>query len=38
MSKIKSLVEEALQIKLATDLIKLDARLQVLESEGHLPA
>jgi len=36
MSKIKSLVEEALQIKLATDLIKLDARLQVLESETQL--
>ena len=36
MSKIKSLVVEAAQIKLASDLIKLDARLQVLESETQL--
>lgn len=36
MSKIKSLVAEAAQIKLASDLIKLDARLQVLESETQL--
>ena len=33
MSKIKSLVTEAEQIKLASGLIELDARLQVLESE-----
>ncbi len=36
MSKIKSLMAEAVQIKLASDLIKLDARLQVLESETQL--
>jgi flagellar transcriptional activator FlhC len=36
MSKIKSLVTEAEQIKLASELIKLDARLQVLESETQL--
>ena len=36
MSKIKSLTAEVVQIKLATDLIELDARLQVLESETQL--
>ena len=36
MAKIKSLVAEATQIKLAADLIGLDARLQVLESETQL--
>lgn len=36
MSKIKSLVTEAAQIKLASGLIELDARLQVLESETQL--
>ncbi len=36
MSKIKSLVTEAVQIKLASGLIELDARLQVLESETQL--
>lgn len=36
MSKIKSLTAEVVQIKLASDLIELDARLQVLESETQL--
>lgn len=36
MSKIKSLMAEAVQIQLACELIKLDARLQVLESETQL--
>ncbi|RCS59895.1 flagellar transcriptional regulator FlhC [Parvibium lacunae] len=36
MAKTKSIVDEARQIALATELIQLDARLQVLESEVHL--
>jgi flagellar transcriptional activator FlhC len=36
MAKIKSIVNEAQQIRLATELINLDARLQVLESETTL--
>ena len=36
MTKTKSIVDEARQIALATELINLDARLQVLESEVHL--
>ena len=36
MKKNKSVLVEAQQIRLATDLIKLDARLQVLESETTL--
>lgn len=36
MKKNKSVLVEAEQIRLATDLIKLDARLQVLESETTL--
>lgn len=36
MAKVKSLVDEAAQIQLAVDLINLDARLQVLESETQL--
>ncbi len=36
MAKVKSILNEATQIKLATDLINLDARLQVLESETTL--
>ncbi len=36
MAKIKSIVNEAAQIRLATELINLDARLQVLESETTL--
>jgi len=36
MAKIKSVVSEAAQIKLASELIELDARLQVLESETQL--
>ncbi|MFN4328634.1 MAG: flagellar transcriptional regulator FlhC [Limnobacter sp.] len=36
MAKVKSILSEAAQIQLATELIKLDARLQVLESETQL--
>lgn len=36
MAKVKSIVTEAAQIHLATELIRLDARLQVLESETQL--
>ena len=36
MAKTKSIVNEAEQIRLATELIQLDARLQVLESETTL--
>jgi flagellar transcriptional activator FlhC len=36
MAKMKSILNEATQIRLASDLIKLDARLQVLESETTL--
>lgn len=36
MAKIKSVLTEASQIQLATQLIHLDARLQVLESETQL--
>ncbi len=36
MPKIKSVISEAAQIQLATQLIYLDARLQVLESETDL--
>ncbi len=36
MAKLKSILTEASQIHLATQLIKLDARLQVLESETQL--
>ena len=36
MAKVKSIISEAAQIHLATELIKLDARLQVLESETQL--
>ncbi|GLR26704.1 MULTISPECIES: flagellar transcriptional regulator FlhC [Limnobacter] len=36
MAKVKSIVSEAAQIQLATELINLDARLQVLESETQL--
>ena len=36
MAKMKSIVNEATQIQLATELINLDARLQVLESETTL--
>lgn len=36
MAKVKSIVSEAAQIQLATELINLDARLQVLESETEL--
>ncbi len=36
MAKVKSIVDEAAQIQLATELIGLDARLQVLESETRL--
>ena len=36
MAKMKSIVNEATQIRLATELIELDARLQVLESETTL--
>eukprot|EP01036_Dinobryon_divergens_P048620 gene48620-65210_t len=36
MAKVKSIIDEAAQIQLATQLIRLDARLQVLESETQL--
>lgn len=36
MAKVRSIVSEAAQIQLATELIELDARLQVLESETQL--
>ena len=36
MAKNKSIINEASQIRLATELINLDARLQVLESETSL--
>ncbi|HEY1058789.1 MAG TPA: flagellar transcriptional regulator FlhC [Limnobacter sp.] len=36
MAKVKSLISEAQQIKLASELIHMDARLQVLESETQL--
>ncbi|NJM31935.1 MAG: flagellar transcriptional regulator FlhC [Limnobacter sp.] len=36
MAKVKSILSEAAQIQLATELIELDARLQVLESETQL--
>jgi len=36
MAKLKSLITEAEQIQLATQLIHMDARLQVLESETQL--
>lgn len=36
MAKVKSIIDEAAQIQLATELIRLDARLQVLESETQL--
>jgi flagellar transcriptional activator FlhC len=36
MARVKSILSEALQIQLATELIRLDARLQVLESETEL--
>ena len=36
MAKVKSILSEALQIQLASELIQLDARLQVLESETQL--
>lgn len=36
MAKVKSILSEALQIQLASELIHLDARLQVLESETQL--
>ncbi|MDX1667832.1 MAG: flagellar transcriptional regulator FlhC [Limnobacter sp.] len=36
MAKVKSILSEAAQIQLASDLIALDARLQVLESETQL--
>lgn len=36
MARIKSVLSEAHQIELASDLIRLDARLQVLEAEVQL--
>lgn len=36
MARVKSILSEAAQIQLASELIKLDARLQVLESETEL--
>ena len=36
MPRIKSIVDEARQIETAVELIKLGARLQVLESETDL--
>lgn len=36
MARVKSILSEAAQIKLATELIELDARLQVLEAETQL--
>ena len=36
MAKNKSIINEASQIRLATELINMDARLQVLESETSL--
>lgn len=36
MARVKSILSEASQIQLATELIKLDARLQVLEAETQL--
>lgn len=36
MARVKSVLSEARQIELASDLIRLDARLQVLEAEVQL--
>lgn len=36
MARVKSILSEAAQIRLATELIELDARLQVLEAETQL--
>ena len=37
MARVKSIVEEARQIDTAIELIKLGARLQVLEAKSWLP-